>query len=157
MLLLAVFIYPAFSAIRPSFNRDYSSWHATHIAVVITTPVDGTFQVVESWKGDLNIGEQLVIPALRPASNSIPISDYPKSWETAVRGGVAELIPKEPARSRMVLFLKSAKDQTPPNPGLEVERQEWASSDLMGDMKASVVWIEPGKIVWVRPIEQSRS
>jgi hypothetical protein len=30
--------------------------------LVETTPIDGTFAVVESWKGDLRPGSQVVIP-----------------------------------------------------------------------------------------------
>jgi len=38
VVLLAALAHPAFPAIRPSLNLDYSSWHATHIVLVITTP-----------------------------------------------------------------------------------------------------------------------
>jgi hypothetical protein len=91
LILLVVLDHPAFSAIRPSFSLDYSSWHATHIVLVITTSTGGTFEVVESWKDDLRVGELLVIPELRPTSKAIPISRYPKSWSAAFRGGVSEL------------------------------------------------------------------
>jgi hypothetical protein len=79
VVLLSVLAHPAFPAIRPSFALDYSSWHATHIVLVITTPTEGAFEVVESWKGDLQAGERLVIPELVPVPNAIPISRYPKS------------------------------------------------------------------------------
>ena len=111
-------------AIRPSFALDYSSWHATHIVLVITTPGEGTFKVLESWKGDLQAGERLVIPELVPAPNAIPISRFPKSWWEAVRGGVSELIPSEPVGSRMVLFLNTGADEQSAN---EQNRQSRAS------------------------------
>jgi hypothetical protein len=96
----------------------------THIVLVITTPGEGTFKVLESWKGDLQAGERLVIPELVPAPNAIPISRFPKSWWEAVRGGVSELIPSEPVGSHMVLFLNTGADEQSAN---EQNRQSRAS------------------------------
>src|ERR1017187_4073205 len=116
----------AFPSIRPSFGLDTSSWHATHIVVVITTATGGTFQVVESWKGDLRVGELVVVPELRPAPHAMPISSYPKSWSGAERGGVSELVPRQPAGSRMILFLKgSAEARVVKNVQDEIERDGW--------------------------------
>jgi len=142
-LILLVLAHPAFPAIRPSFRLDHSSWHATHIVLAITTPVDGTFKVIESWKGDLRVGERLVIPELRPEPNAVPISRYPKEWSEAVRGGVSEQIPREPAGSSVVLFLKSSADgQVPTSRTDESGRRGWEPSDIMDTMKASVVWMD---------------
>jgi hypothetical protein len=142
LILWGVLIQPALSAIRPSFSPDYSSWRATHIVLVITTPADGTFEVVESWKGDLRVGEQLVIPELRPTANAIPIFRSKTSYPEAVRSG-SEQVPREPVGSRMILFLKSSEDeQTPMNRIDEPERRGWKPSNMMGSMKASVVWID---------------
>jgi hypothetical protein len=58
LLLLAILAHPAFPGIRASFSLDYSAWGATHIVLVVTTPNDDTFEVVESWKGDLRVGER---------------------------------------------------------------------------------------------------
>jgi hypothetical protein len=99
LMLLFALAHPAFAAFRPSFKLDDSSWHSTHIVLVMTTPADGAFEVVESWKGDLSVGERLAIPELRPAPDAIPISRYPKSWSDAVRGGVSELVPSVPVGS----------------------------------------------------------
>src|SRR5271169_32229 len=130
LILLVALAHPAFPAIRPSFRLDYSSWHATQIVLAVTTPVDGTFKVVESWKGDLRVGERLVIPELRPEPNAVPISRYPKEWSEAVRGGVSEQIPRELAGSRMVLFLKSSADgQVPTSRTDESGRYGWKPSD----------------------------
>jgi hypothetical protein len=100
LILLLILDHPAFPAIRPSFRLDYSSWHSTHIVLVITTPTDGAFEVVESWKGDLGVGELLVIPELRPATEAMPTSRYPKFRSDTVRGGISELIPRELAEDR---------------------------------------------------------
>ena len=147
LVLLPVLAHPAFPGIRPSFDHDYSSWHATHIVLVITTPTEGTFEVLESWKGDLRIGERLVIPELVPASNAIPISRYPKSWWEAVRGGVSELIPSEPVGSRMILFLNSgAGEQVPTNRTDKTEHRAWKPSNALDSMNASVVWIDGNQL-----------
>lgn len=143
LVLLAVLPPPALSAIRPSFSLDYSSWHATAIALVVNTPLDGVFEVVQSWKGDLRVGERLVIPELGPAANAVPISRYPKSWSEAVGGGVSELIPREPAVARMMLFLKSSADREASGSGTGgTERRGWKPSDIMDNMRASTVWID---------------
>jgi hypothetical protein len=147
LILLLVLAHPAFSAIRPSFSLDYSSWHATDIVLVVTIPVDGTFEVTESWKGNLTVGKRLVIPELRPAPNAIPISRYPQSWSGAVRGGLSELIPREPVGSRMILFLKSGADEeAPTNRTDRTERRRWKPSNLFGSMNASVVWIDGNQL-----------
>jgi hypothetical protein len=143
LMLLFALAHPAFAAFRPSFKLDDSSWHSTHIVLVMTTPADGAFEVVESWKGDLSLGERLAIRELRPAPDAIPISRYPKSWSEAVRGGVSELVPRVPVGSRMVLFL-SRTDETlgGANGTDKVGAQGWKPSDLMDTLNASVLWID---------------
>jgi hypothetical protein len=74
LILLAILARPALAALRPSFSLDYSSWHATHIVLVMTTSTDGTFEAVELWKGDLRVGERLVAPELIPFQNATPLS-----------------------------------------------------------------------------------
>lgn len=141
-LLLSALAYPAGAAIRPSFSLDSSTWHATNIVLVATTSNDTVFEVVESWKGDLRVGERIVIPELRPSPDAVPISAYPRSWEEADPGKGSELIPKEPTGSRMILFLKSRTfDQVPKNTLRKTEHSGWEPSDLLGSMKASAVWI----------------
>ncbi|HEX3473320.1 MAG TPA: hypothetical protein VHT28_19220 [Silvibacterium sp.] len=109
--------------------------------LVITTPIDGTFEVVESWKGDLPVGEQIIIPELRPTANDIPISRNPKPPDYA--RGDSELIPREPVGSRMILFLKNNTDERAPANGTgETEGRVWKPSNMLGSMKASVVWID---------------
>ena len=73
-------------ASRFVFTRR-ASWAASNIVLVETTPIDGTFRVIESWKGDLSAGSQLVIPELIPAANALPISAYPK-WTSAAPSAV---------------------------------------------------------------------
>ena len=149
LFLLFVLSHPAFPAIRPSFKLDYSSWHSTHIVLAITTPAGGTFEVIESWKGDLRVGERLAIPELRPAPDAIPISRYPKSWSDAVRGGISELIPREHVGSRMVLFLRRADETLGANGREKVRAQVWKPSDLMDRMNASVIWIDGDQLYYL--------
>jgi len=128
------FCVPANAGIRPSFNLDYSAWHATEIVVVETSPEDGTFRVVDKRKGDLQIGDVIKIPELRPSADAIPISSYPEDEISIYSSPVNTNIPKQPIGSRMMLFLKRAQGT---DQGLV-----WHSADLMGDMKASAVWLE---------------
>jgi len=137
LFLVAFLSHAAMAAFRPSFSLDYSGWHATHIVLVTTTSKDGTFQVVESWKGDLLVSEQVVVPELHPSPDAIPISKYPKSWPAALQqGGASEQIPREPIGSRMVLFLTRTSG----------EQRTWKPSNLMDSMKASVLWIYRGRL-----------
>jgi hypothetical protein len=98
---------PALAAIKPRFMLDYSSWHATNIVLVVTTPTVGTFEVMESWKGQLKAGTLLVIPELRPASNAVPISRYPRDWWSLTPGQekIVEMVPRQPAGSQLVPLL----------------------------------------------------
>lgn len=141
LIVILVLAHPAFSGIRPSFRLDYSSWHATHIVLVATTSTDGAFEVLESWKGDLRVGQRVVVPELCPSSKALPIPLYPKSWSEAVAGGVTEMIPKLPAGSRMILFLKSEERQKETNKTGKTEHS-WKPADIFGEMKTSVLWID---------------
>jgi hypothetical protein len=83
-----------FASLKVKFSVDSASWEATNIVVVETTPIDGVFDVLESWKGNLTKGTQISIPELIPNSKALPISRYPKEWTPADRSGVAEQIPR---------------------------------------------------------------
>jgi hypothetical protein len=66
VVFLTLAAIPVDAGIRPSFSLDRCTWSATHIVSVQTTPTDGVFSVVESWKGDLKAGDSLEIPELKP-------------------------------------------------------------------------------------------
>jgi hypothetical protein len=134
-LTLALLSQPGFCAVRPSFRLDLSAWRATDIVVVTSTPDDGVFEVAESWKGELAIGEKVTLPELRPDRHAPPISKYPKSESDMLQTGVSEQIPRQPAGARMILFLVG--------PGVS---KTWKPSDLMSSMKASVLWMDHGQI-----------
>lgn len=148
LTLLSALVYPAGAAIRPSFSLDFSSFQATDIVMVRTVSDDDAFEVAESWKGNVRVGERLVIPELRPAANAAPISAYPQSWP---RGIGWEAIPKQPLGSRMILFLRRSTSEGPASNGPQTKvSRGWLPSDLMNSMKASVVWIDGNQLYCFR-------
>ena len=66
LLLLLLVLSPSASAgIRPSFYAEECSWRATDIVVVSEgKKIDGIFEVLETWKGDLQPGETITIPEM---------------------------------------------------------------------------------------------
>lgn len=139
ILILAV-APTAFGAIRPSFRLDHSAWKATHIVIAVTTASDGTFEVVESLKGNLPVGARLVIPGLRPSDEAESIAAYLASPKSALCRPGSHLIPKQPFGSRLILFLVGGTDESGSDSKGEVG--DWKPSDIMDSMQASVVWVE---------------
>ena len=139
-LILGVAI-PLYAVIRPTFDLDSCSWNATHIVLVQTTANDVVFSVVESWKGDLQPGESLELPELKPNQNAVPISSYPKpaGFDLQDRMGISEQIPRQPLGSQMILFLKEQDVSGAGTPA------KWGAASLWGGMKVSVLWIDGGK------------
>jgi hypothetical protein len=82
VILLAFGAIQVDAGIRPSFSLSSCSWSATHVVLVQTTPEDGAFSVVESWKGDLKPGDSLEIPELKPNKNAVPLQ---QSKTTGIR------------------------------------------------------------------------
>src|ERR1700675_1677595 len=98
VVFLAIGAIPVDADIRPSFSLDGCSWRATHIVLVQTTPEDGVFSVVESWKGDLKPGDSLNLLELKPNKDAVPISSFPKPQGLASEDaqGISEQIPRQP-------------------------------------------------------------
>jgi hypothetical protein len=141
LAILILAIAPtAFGGIRPSFRLDPSAWKATHIVIAVTTATGGTFEVVESLKGNLHAGVRLVIPDLRPLDEAEPIAAHLASSELAMCNPGSHLIPKEPVGSRVILFLVGGADESRLDDKVGVGG--WKPSDVMDSMQASVVWIE---------------
>ncbi|MGA9545539.1 MAG: hypothetical protein WBQ85_18340 [Candidatus Sulfotelmatobacter sp.] len=141
MAILILAIVPtAFGGIRPSFHLDHSAWKATHIVIALTTATDGTFEVVESLKGDLHVGARLVIPDLRPLDEARSLASYLESPESLLCHPGSHLIPKQPVGARVILFLVSGTHE-PPSEG-KAEVGGWKPSDILDSMQASVVWID---------------
>jgi hypothetical protein len=145
LILYAVSLRPAYASFRPSFDLDRCSWNATHIVLVATTPQDDVFEVIISWKGNLNAGDHIMVPELEPASNAIPISLYSKQVRPYNPSDTRDIgeIPRQPVGSRMVLFLKQAGDVDPASDIRNgITAHEWQSADLFQEMRASVIWMD---------------
>lgn len=124
-------------AAEPSFNLELSAWDATHIVLVSATAEDGTFEVVESWKGELPPGHRISSPEMIPASDSIPVSLY--SHETST-SPLTERIPKQTAGLRVVLFLSKTNFLSGP---LEHMPHRYGP---IHTIKQSAVWIDEAKL-----------
>jgi hypothetical protein len=135
---LAVLSPSSFAGIRPSFNPDSEAWRSTDVVLVVTSSNDGAFEVIETWKGDLHVGERIVVSQLIPKADAIPISRYPDSWPDALKSTVAEQVPRESAGSRMILFLRRNSSRP--------AHIEWEPANFMDSMKASAVWINGGRL-----------
>jgi hypothetical protein len=141
VILLFALSSPIFAAFRPSFRLDHSAWKASHIVLAVTTSDESTFEVVESWKGNLQPGDRLFIPELRPPNNAEPIPGPTKTSEPRLCDPGSTLIPREPPGSRLILFLVGGTDRSPEVRRSKAEIGEWKPSDIMDSMQASVVWV----------------
>jgi hypothetical protein len=113
--------------------------------LVATTPQDDVFEVIMSWKGNLNAGDHIMVPELEPVSNAIPISLYSKQVRPYNPSDARDIgeIPRQPVGSRMVLFLKQAGDVDPASDIRNgITAHEWQSADLFQEMRASVIWMD---------------
>ena len=143
-LLLSVSLcYPAFAGVRKESPLDDLAWAATDVALVTTADTEGTFEVSESWKGDLNAGEQVIVPGLRPDLDAIPISGYPKEFKEAFRADVSRLIPRQPVGARLILFLKCS---TGTGEHARSSDCRWEPLDPTIEIKDSAVWIDGGRL-----------
>jgi hypothetical protein len=150
LILLAIGPIPLDAGIRPSFDLDRCSWNATHIVLVQTTANEGVASVVESWKGDLEPGDSIEVPELKPNENAVPLSSYPKpaGFDLQDKSGISEQIPRQPIGSRMILFLKKQEGSSAGTP------MKWGPASG-GGMKVSALWIDGGKAFcfqqWMNP------
>ena len=158
VILLAIGAIPVDAGIRPSFSLDHCSWNATYIVLVQTTPRDGVFSVVESWKGDLKPRDSLEVPELKPNKDAVPISSYPKpqGFGSQDTQGISEQIPRQPVGSRMILFLKKKEEGGVASPSVgNTAGTRWEPANTWGGMKVSALWIDGEKsycfVQWMNP------
>lgn len=159
LVLLAALLIPAFGGFRPSFSLDYCSWNATHIVLAEVTPQDGDFKVIESWKGNLNVGDHVSVPQLKPGPHAIPIALYSnQSRQFQLSGnGDIEDIPRQPVGSHLVLFMRrESEDERPLNAANTTGRPpEWEPSDLFHEIRSSVIWLDGSELYvftqWMNP------
>ncbi len=131
-------------AIPPTtFDLDYSLWKATHIVLATEgNVIDGKLKVIESWRGDLKLDNEIVLPELSAFSTqkSRLIRDF---WEQ-------KDMPKQYVRfvtgSKMILFL--IKSAQPRPKGLsKPNNYSWLPARYKGygGFRSSTVWIEKGE------------
>ncbi len=133
----------ATARIRPSFLLDHVLWEATHIVLATEGEVvDGRLEVIESWRGDLVEGADLVLPDLAAFSgrDSRRMDRWPASGAP----------PRFVTGSRMLLFLKKAALR-PQATKPEVSR--WLPASYAGGFKTSVAWIEHGECYGLGQVE----
>jgi hypothetical protein len=139
------------AGIRPSFEMETSTWDATDIVLVtVGDKIDGTFTVLETWKGNLKPGAKVKVPELADfaseESRTIHIPFGEKDGGTKVVSCKA-----------MILFLKKAPEQEKPTENSEKKKEdpiEWLATSW-GGMKTSVAWFEAGQsyayVQWINP------
>jgi hypothetical protein len=136
-----------FALLGPSFDLDNCSWDATHIVVVAKGQViDGNVTVVESWRGDLKIGDKLTIPEL---------AEFADAKRREIRPPFAPNRQQNPDHvtcSRMVLFLvKTTKEDG------AGETVSWTTANKRWDkwFFVSMAWIEKNQVFafvqWINP------
>lgn len=149
VLLLLVLPPSASAGIRPSFSPEECSWRATDIVVVTEgQKIDGVFEVLETWKGDLKPGETIAIAEMAEfAPRDTRLIHTLDSWYNQEKQP-SEYVTGE----RMILFLRDAKKV--PEEGdrenkVNAGSSRWLAAHSMGsEMKYSTVWVEKGKINW---------
>jgi hypothetical protein len=124
--------------LEPPFDLDECCRHATLVVVVTEgDKIDGTVEVLESWRGHIRRGEVLRLPAL--AAFAPPDS---RALSLVIR----QMEPKRPTHvtgSRMILFLRRAGRRDDPT---KTAAWEAAASEL----RLSVAWVEGGEVYGLR-------
>jgi hypothetical protein len=147
-VVLAALLFPALAAFRPSFGLDYCSWNATHIILAVMTTQDDDFEVIESWKGSLKVGDHIVVSQLEPSPNAIPIGLYSKQsrpYEPSGNGAIED-IPRRTVGSRVILFLRrESEDERAPNTST-TGKSEWQPADFFHEIRTSVIWIDESQL-----------
>ncbi|MBA3765699.1 MAG: hypothetical protein H0W99_01675 [Acidobacteria bacterium] len=152
LIFIFLFCSHASANIRPSFWLEACSWRATHIVVATEgKKIDGVLRVLESWKGELMVGETIRIPELA-AFNPTEARKVHPLWSDTEPGAQQVYVTGE----RIVLFLRDAKqmaaevgeeareDQAVKSPSVP---SRWKTANSMGDeIKVSMVWIEQGDV-----------
>jgi hypothetical protein len=121
----------------PSFALDDCGWNATHVVVVTEGDrIDGTVEVLESWRGNLRKGDVIHVPELAAFASreSRWIWNDDEVYNTGRKLAPGELT--HVTCSRMVLFLKWNPEGTDPSKGA------WAAAAPEGGLRVSLAWVE---------------
>ena len=144
LIFLCLAASQARAGIRPSFQLDTSSWNATDIVVATEgKKIDGVFRVLETWKGELNVGDTIKVPELAsfaPEATRVVINEWHQKEKTARIVVTGE---------RMVLFLKRETDESAGEKESGIQRSSAAlklvPTGFFDEFNVSVAWIEQGK------------
>jgi len=141
--------------IQPSFWLESCAWDATDIVVATAgSQIDGGFTVIESWKGDLKPGQDIVVSEL--ASFEPPSSRIIQTFSDAEEEEPVEYV----TGSRMILFLKRKAEGVRERGQAAVQAAGsvvWGPASSEG-VKASVVWVEEDQtFAFYRPNYHGRS
>src|SRR5437899_2620242 len=106
MILVAVVPIALHPLLAPRYERtredrwvDTLAWHATHVVVASEgNEIDGHLEVVESWRGDLAIGDRIDLPELAA------FEDEDLRRIVTVRTSTT---PSVASGKRMILFLRN--------------------------------------------------
>lgn len=136
-LIILVFAFPMTAEGRVIANLDWYAEHATHIVLITEGDrIDGQLKVLESFKGNLKIGEKLTIPELAEFA--------PLEARAVECRGPLSLHPYTPCTdrpqiyvscSKMLLFLCQKKNSSS-------KVKEWSAVGEDGDIISSIVWFE---------------
>ncbi len=127
---------PAHAGMMPSFEASNCAWNATHVVVVSEgARIDGSVQILESWKGDLKPGDCLDVPELAEYE-----SEASRTEDTFWRDD--SVTPKRiMSGARMVLFLVKAEKKV-----AGAAEVVWKPASGWGGMKVSISWVEAGVV-----------
>lgn len=129
VLLLLVLPPSASAGVRPSFSPQECSWQATDIVVVTEgEKIDGIFDVLETWNGELKPGETITIPEMAEFESSDARGIDKWNWLKKEKRS-----PEYVTGGRMILFLRDAeKVPADPNQSKEVKTSSrWISANSM--------------------------
>lgn len=147
LLVLLLWIPVAHGGRYASFCARDCAWNATHIVVATEDPViDGVLTVIESWKGDLDVGEGITIPELArfASEDSREIDKNLREYDSST--------PTHITCQKMALFLKkkapfSEEHTDEASNTQETDKKQWASASSIWDkMYICVAWIENDRI-----------
>jgi hypothetical protein len=116
------------------FDLDRCIKGATHVVVSEGEKIDGTVEVLESWRGGLRKGDVLQLPGLA----------YFALRELRLIVARGDREPTHVTGSRMILFLRWKPEESDPRKGA------WEAAGA--DIGASVAWIEGGETYVVRGV-----
>src|SRR5262245_561812 len=143
LLLTAIGLVNSVSAacagrIEPSFATETAAWNATHIVLANEgEEIDGRLKVRESWKGDLQPGDEIEVPDLKKFQPDEARKIDRRFTFTTEK---PETLAKTVTCQRMVLFLvRGEAADGNPSPA-------WRPAMTVGDrplpMAVSVAWLE---------------